>query len=104
MLIQRGLVVALVVTIATGCASAPPRMVSSEFEDIVMPRGLTYQPRDSAVIESPTVKAARLVYRGRIEPQTLGVALRILLEGNGWRRVNVTTNPEHGTTQTYEKD
>ena len=69
-----------------------------------MPRGLTYQPHDSAIIESPTVKAGRLVYRGRLDAQSVGVALRTGLEGNGWRRVNVTTNPEHGTMQTYEKD
>jgi len=103
MFIRCGLV-SVLVTALTGCASTPPRVVRSEFEDIVMPRGLTYQPGDSVVIESPTVKAARLVYRGRIESQSLGVALRTLLESNGWRRINVTTNPEHGTTQTYDKD
>ena len=69
-----------------------------------MPRGLTYRPTDSVVIESPSVKAARLVYRGRLEPGSLGLALRATLEGNGWRHVNITSNPQHGTAQVYEKD
>jgi len=89
---------------AAGCASTPTRAVHSEFEDIPMPRGLTYQPTDSVLIESPSVRAARLVYRGRIEPRSLGLALRTILEGNGWRYVSITSNPQHGTAQAYEKD
>ena len=69
-----------------------------------MPRGLTYRSTDSIVIESPSVKAARLVYRGRLELGSLGLALRATLEGNGWRSVNITSNPQHGTAQVYEKD
>jgi len=89
---------------AAGCASTSTRAVHSEFEDIPMPRGLTYQPTDSVLIESPSVRAARLVYRGRIEPRSLGLALRTILEGNGWRYVSITSNPQHGTAQAYEKD
>jgi len=104
MSIPRGLLAALVVMAAAGCASTPTRAVHSEFEDIPMPRGLTYQPTDSVLIESPSVRAARLVYRGRIEPRSLGLALRTILEGNGWRYVSITSNPQHGTAQAYEKD
>lgn len=104
MSIPRVLLAALVVIVAAGCASAPTRTVRSEFEDIPIPRGLTYQPTDSIVIESPSVRAARLVYRGRIEPRSLGLALRTILEGNGWRYVTITSNPQHGTAQVYEKD
>ena len=104
MSIQRVLLAALVVMVAAGCASTPTRAVRSEFEGIPMPRGLTYRPTDSTVIESPSVKAARLVYRGRLEPRSLGLALRATLEGNGWRSVNITSNPQHGTAQVYEKD
>jgi hypothetical protein len=104
MSIPRVLLAALVVMVAAGCASTPTRTVANEFEDIPMPRGLTYRPTDSIVIESPSVKAARLIYRGRIEPGSLGLALRITLEGNGWRYVNITSNPQHGTAQVYEKD
>jgi hypothetical protein len=93
----------LAAMLAAGCASAPPRPVRSEFEDIPVPKGLTYQPGRSTVIESPTVKAARLVYRGRIEPESLGVALRTTLEANGWRHVSTSSTGEHGITQFYEK-
>jgi len=104
MSILRVLLAALVVMVAAGCASTPARAVRSEFEDIPMPRGLTYRSTDSIVIESPSVKAARLVYRGRLELGSLGLALRATLEGNGWRSVNITSNPQHGTAQVYEKD
>jgi hypothetical protein len=101
--IRRVLVVAVVMVITTACASAPPRPVHSEFEDIPVPKGLTYQPDRSTVIESPVVKAARLVYRGRVEPESLAAAMRTTLEANGWRAVSSTTTATHGTTQVYEK-
>jgi hypothetical protein len=86
--------------LVTGCATTPLR---SEFDDVPLPRGLTYQPHRSVVIESPTVKAAELVYRGRLEPVSLGLAMRTLLESNGWRHVNTTTAAKDGTRQVYEK-
>ena len=42
-----------------------------------MPKGLAYQPSKSTIIESPTVKAARLVYRGRLEVESLKSPKRI---------------------------
>jgi hypothetical protein len=84
------------------CASTPTR-VRSEFEDIPVPKGLDFVDDRSTIIESPTVKAARLIYRGRIEVSSLGSALKTTLEANGWRTVSTTTNGEHGTTQIYEK-
>jgi hypothetical protein len=95
--------VALTLLLVTGCASAPPRPPRSEFEDIPVPKGLVYQPDRSTVIESPNVKAARLVYRGRIEPDSLAVAMRTTLEANGWRHVSSTTAGRSGATQVYEK-
>jgi hypothetical protein len=84
------------------CASTPTR-VRSEFEDIPVPKGLDFVDDKSTIIESPTVKAARLIYRGRIEVTSLGSALKTTLEANGWRTVSTTTTGEHGTTQIYEK-
>ena len=101
--VRRVLVLALVMLMATSCATAPPRPVRSEFEDIPVPRGLTYQSDRSTIIESPVVKAARLVYRGRVEPDSLALAMRTTLEANGWRNVSSTTTASHGTTQVYEK-
>src|SRR2546426_836419 len=49
------------------------------------------------------VKAARLVYRSRLEPGSLGTALRATLEANGWRHVSSTSVEDRGTTQIYEK-
>jgi len=103
MSIQRVLLTLLVVVFVAGCASAPSRPVRSEFEDIPVPKGLSYQADKSTIIESPTVKAARLVYRGRLEVESLGHALRTTLEANGWRHVSTTAVATHGTTQVYEK-
>jgi len=103
MSIQRLFIAFLVVVFVAGCASAPSRPVRSEFEDIPVPKGLTYQPDKSTIIESPTVKAARLVYRGRLEAESLGLALRTTLEANGWRHVSSTAVASHGMTQVYEK-
>lgn len=95
--------VAVIVLVLAACASTPSRPVRSEFEDIPVPKGLTYEPERSTIIESPQVKAARLVYRGRIEIDSLAAAMRTTLEGNGWRNVSSTTTARHGTTQVYEK-
>ena len=103
MSIQRIVALLLVLAFAAGCASMSSRAVRSEFEDIPVPKGLTYQPSKSTVIESPTVKAARLVYRGRLEVESLSVAMRTTLEANGWRHVSSTSAGDHGVTQVYEK-
>jgi hypothetical protein len=96
---QLGSTVVLMLLV-TGCATTPLR---SEFEDVPLPTGLTYQPQRSVVIQSPTVKAAELVYRGRLEPVSLGLAMRTLVEANGWRHVNTTTTATDGTRQVYDK-
>ena len=89
--------------LVAACASSSTRTVRSEFEDIPVPKGLDFVDNRSTIIESPTVKAARLIYRGRIEVTSLALALRTTLEANGWRSVSTTTLGEHGTTQVYEK-
>ena len=93
----------LLLVVTTGCATAPARAVKSEFEDIPVPKGLNFQPDRSIVIESPAVKAARLVYRGRIQPDSLATAMRTTLEANGWRSVSSTTGGGQVGTQVFEK-
>jgi hypothetical protein len=93
---------ALVLFLLAGCASMTSKPVRSEFEDIPVPKGLAFQQDQSTIIESPMVKAARLVYRGRIELGSLTVAMRTTLEANGWRHVS-STSSEHGVTQIYDK-
>src|SRR5262245_11608843 len=100
---RRLLCVSMLVLSLAGCASSPPRQARSEFEDIPVPKGLTLDWDKSTVIESPTVKAARLIYKGRIEPESLGVAFRTTLEANGWKHLTSTTSSDKGTTQVYEK-
>lgn len=100
---RRFLLLAIVLLTVTACASSPSRQQRSEFEDIPVPRGLALDLGRSTIIESPTVKAARLFYKGRIEPESLGVAFRTTLEANGWRHLSSTTSAGKGTTQLYEK-
>jgi hypothetical protein len=89
--------------LATACASTslPPH---SEFEDVPVPRGMVFRSDDSTVIESPNVKAARLVYRGRLEPDSLRRAMRTMLEGGGWQHLSTTTRSDNGTVQAFEKN
>jgi hypothetical protein len=96
--------VALTAFVVAGCASAPPRPLRAEFDDVPVPKGLVYVADMSTIIESPTVKAARLVYRGRLEPASLAMALRTTFEANGWRNLSSTTTEKHGVTQIYEKN
>jgi hypothetical protein len=104
-MILRQLTIALVVsTLLAACASNPSRPVRSEFEDIPVPKGLTYLQADSTVIETSNVKAGRHIYRGRLEPDSLTTAIRTTLEANGWRHVSSTKGSEPGTIQVYEKE
>lgn len=102
-LTTRCALLSLILLTAAGCATAPPRPVRSEFEDIPVPRGLTLDLGRTTIIESPAVKAARLFYKGRIEPASLAQAFRTTLEANGWRHITSTTLSKQGTTQVYEK-
>lgn len=85
-----------------GCATSQPR-IKSEFEDIPVPKGLSYLEGRSTVIESASVKAARLLYRGRIEMTSLAQAIRTTLEANGWRHVSSISGGGQDVTQVYEK-
>lgn len=98
----RALAVVLLTLSLAACASTPARPVRSEFEDITLPRGMEFQPERSIIIESPNVKAGRLVYRGRLEVPSLATAMRTTLEANGWRLVN-SSSSKRGVSQVYEK-
>src|SRR5215510_8543601 len=100
---RRFLVLSLCLVIVTACASNPPRVQRSEFEDIPVPKGLTVDLNKSTIIESPEVKAARLFYKGRVEIESVAVAFRTTLEANGWKNISATTLSDQGITQIYEK-
>jgi hypothetical protein len=44
-----------------------------------------------------------VLYRGRVEPETLAAAMRSNLEADGWRPVGITTSGQSGSTQVYDK-
>jgi len=102
---MRFIALCVIVLALTACSasSGAPRVQRSEFEDVPVPAGLTLDNSRTTIIESPTVKAARLFYRSRIKPESLAVAYRTSLEANGWRHVSSTTSASKGTTQVYEK-
>jgi hypothetical protein len=95
--------VALTVTSCAASSGAPRTTQRSEFEDVPVPAGLTLDNSRTTIIESPTVKAARLFYKSRIKPDSLAAAYRTSLEANGWRHVSSTTSANNGTVQVYEK-
>jgi hypothetical protein len=103
MISTRVIAVAAAAFALAACASNPPRPVKSQFEDIPVAKGMNYLSGESMAIETPTVQAAREVYRGRIELESLATATRATLEANGWRHVGTTKTAQHGISQIYEK-
>src|SRR5712664_2031270 len=101
--IRRVVTVVAAALALAACASNPPRAVKSQFEDIPVAKGMSYRSGDSLVIETPTVQAAREVYRGRVELESLSTATRTTLEANGWRHISTTKTAQHGINQVYEK-
>ena len=99
----RVLVASVAVLLLAACATTPTRPVKSDFLDIPVPQGMAYVPDRSTVIESPAVRMARFVYRGRLEMGSLGTSMQGGLERSGWRRVSVATTSTDATTQLYEK-
>jgi hypothetical protein len=99
----RVLILGALVLVLTSCTSSGPVRQRSEFEDVPVPAGLTLDQSRTTIIESPTVKAARLFYKSRVKPESLALAYRASLEANGWRHVSSTTSASKGTTQVYEK-
>jgi hypothetical protein len=100
---RRFFVLSMIALTLSACASSPPRAQRSEFEDIPVPKGLTVDMDKSTIIESPSVKAARIFYKGRLEPESLATAFRTTLEANGWRHLSSTMASGKGTTQVYDK-
>jgi len=103
MITKRVVAAAAAALALAACASNPPRPVKSQFEDIPVAKGMGYQNGESMAIETPTVQAAREVYRGRLELDSLASATRATLEANGWRHLNTTKTSQHGINQVYEK-
>jgi hypothetical protein len=80
---RRFLILSVTALALTACASTPPKVQRSEFEDIPVPKGLAVDLNRSTIIVS--------------------VAFRTTLEANGWKHLSSTTASDKGTTQVYEK-
>jgi hypothetical protein len=92
---------ALALSACSSTKGVPP--IRSEFMDILLPDGLEYIAEQSAVIESETVRAARLMYSSKFEPGSLVLSIQEGLLGSGWRLVRTTSFPNQGTIQLFEK-
>jgi hypothetical protein len=95
------LAVAVALSACASTKSTPP--LRSEFMDIPLPSGLEYIPGESAVIESETVRAARLMYSSKFEVGSLVLSIQEGLQGAGWRLVRASSFPNLGTIQLFEK-
>jgi hypothetical protein len=102
MLAMAAVALALSLAACSSTKGIPP--VRSEFMDIPLPGGLEYMPDQSAVIESETVRAARLMYSSKFEVGSLVLSIQDGLLGQGWRLVRTSSFPGQGTMQLYSKD
>jgi hypothetical protein len=101
MLAMLTVVLAFSLSACSSTKNIPP--IRSEFMDIPLPSGLVYLADKSAVIESETVRAARLMYSSKYEPGSLVLSIQEGLQGNGWRLIRATSFPNMGTMQLFEK-
>jgi hypothetical protein len=92
-----------VLFLAAGCATVSVPPLRSDFADVPLLEGLAYQPGESVVIETRSVRTARLVYRGRMEAGSAVVEMQKGLEANGWKLVRGTATGGERTLQLYEK-
>ena len=101
MLAMASVALAFALSACSSTKNVPP--IRSEFMDIPLPGGLVYLADKSAVIESETVRAARLMYSSKFEPGSLVLSIQEGLQGSGWRMVRATSFPGMGTMQLFEK-
>jgi len=99
----RLIAVSALLLLLSACATTT-KPIRAEFEDIPVPKGMSYVEDRSTIIESPRVKAARLLYRGPIEVGSLVTAMRTTVEANGWRHISSSKAEDRGTIQVYDKD
>ncbi len=91
-----------VALLAVSCAPAPSTRIQSQFPDLPLPSAIAYQPGRSLIVDSPSVKAAHLVFRGRVEAESLALGMRASLETQGWRHVS-SSSDRGRMVQVYER-
>ena len=85
----------------TGCAKRSGKREGSQeapavgeraryfhFEDVLIPQGLKPQMDKSFIYETPSFKAGKLVFSGRVEAQSLANFFTNNMERDGWKLVN----------------
>lgn len=66
-------------------AASGPANFYSDFDDILIPQGMSLIPRSSFVVETANVKAGMLVFRGRIDPVSLTNFFNNNMLKDGWQ-------------------
>jgi hypothetical protein len=97
------LAAAALLLLVAGCASTPPRPALTGFEELPIPEGMTYVADRSSVVDGPTVRMQRVVYRGRFEIVSVAASMRAGLDAKGWRHISTATSSEGPITQVFEK-
>lgn len=58
------------------------------FEDVLIPHELKLEMDKSFIYETPSLKAGRLVFSGRVQVNSLSIFFTHNMEKDGWRLVN----------------
>jgi hypothetical protein len=91
-----------VALLTVSCAAAPSTQIQSQFPDLPLPRAIAYQAGRSLIVDSPNAKAAHLVFRGRVEAESLALGMRASLEAQGWRHVS-SSSDRGRVVQVYDR-
>ena len=103
MSIQQTVAAFLVLAFAAGCATRVPQAVAERVRGHPRPEGAHLPAGQVDDHESPTVKAARLVYRGRLEVESLGLGHADHPRGERLASRQQHAVADQGVTQIYEK-
>ncbi|MBI2369640.1 MAG: hypothetical protein HYV08_05265 [Deltaproteobacteria bacterium] len=76
----------------------------AEFPDIPVTQDFTLVEDRTLVIESPSVKAGRIVYRAQVKEAGLVSYFREAMLRQGWRLVSATRMGNEGTTLAYQQE
>ncbi len=99
-MVMAGLVLVLA---ATGCAhfekltgsgNSGPSSVYDQFEDILIPTDLKYEPKQSFIYETSGFKAGRAAYSGYVEIDSLVAFFSDAMVKDGWRLRSTFKSPK----------
>jgi len=96
------LIVAAVTTSVVGCQTLPGKQIDRAlygeqmqgtftqpgFDDIELPRGLTYQPKPSTILDSDQHAYGEIHFKGRLQGLALADFLSNHMPRHGWRQMS----------------